>query len=87
MHRGESRHILGYQTIVSTRYILSRCLLPGRPRDEGVGSGPNPMGYGDMPYSMVDTVQVPATLGRYMLSWRWDCEQVRQPSSVIDGWI
>jgi hypothetical protein len=46
--------------------------------DEGVGSGPNAMGYGDMPYSMTDVVKVPTVLGRYMLSWRWDCEQTPQ---------
>jgi len=46
--------------------------------DEGVGSGPNAMGYGDMPYSMTDVVKVPKVLGRYMLSWRWDCEQTPQ---------
>ena len=26
-------------------------------QDEGVGSGPNAAGYGDMPHSMVDTVK------------------------------
>ena len=28
-----------------------------------------------MPYSMTDTVKVPNAAGRYILSWRWDCEQ------------
>ncbi len=43
--------------------------------DEGVGSGPHASGYGDMPYSMTDVVKVPNAVGRYVLSWRWDCEQ------------
>ena len=46
--------------------------------DDGAGSGPNANGYGDMPYSMVDQVKVPHTLGHYILSWRWDCEQTPQ---------
>ena len=31
-----------------------------------------------MQYSMTDLVKVPSTLGRYTLSWRWDCEQTPQ---------
>jgi len=45
---------------------------------EGAGSGPSPLGYGRMPYSMTDLIKVPSTLGRYTLSWRWDCEQTPQ---------
>jgi len=45
---------------------------------EGSGSGPSPSGYGHMPYSMLDEVKVPRDIGRYILSWRWDCEQTPQ---------
>eukprot|EP01046_Picozoa_sp_COSAG06_P071202 COSAG06_NODE_20262_length_802_cov_1.209104_2_plen_33_part_01 len=31
-----------------------------------------------MPYSMTDTVKVPNAAGRYILSWRWDCESAQQ---------
>jgi hypothetical protein len=51
--------------------------------NEGIGSGPNAgSAYGHMPYSMVDTVKVPSTVGRYILSWRWDCEQTPQVSKA-----
>ena len=43
-----------------------------------VGSGPHASGYGDMPYSMTDIVKVPQAVGRYTLSWRWDCELTAQ---------
>ena len=29
-------------------------------------------------YSIVDTVRVPKTEGRYILQWRWDCEETNQ---------
>ena len=55
--------------------------------DEGVGSGPNPAanGYGGIPYSMHDMVKVPAVMGRYTLSWRWDCECASPPSAPKEG--
>lgn len=37
-----------------------------------------------MQYSMTDLVKVPSTLGRYTLSWRWDCEQTPQGMAPCD---
>jgi len=48
--------------------------------DDGYGSGPyDGKSYGNMPFSMVDEVKIPANAqGDYVLSWRWDCEATPQ---------
>jgi len=49
------------------------------------GGGPNDGnnycdGLAGFSYNIVDRVKVPASVpaGKYLLSWRWDCEQSRQ---------
>lgn len=43
--------------------------------DEGCGSN---SWAGQLPFQIVDYVQLPMTPGDYVLSWRWDCEQTSQ---------
>ena len=44
------------------------------------GLYPADAGPAGIPYSVIDTVRVPAQIptGDYLLSWRWDCEQSHQ---------
>mmetsp|Transcript_112753 Transcript_112753/g.158175 ORF Transcript_112753/g.158175 Transcript_112753/m.158175 type:complete len:345 (-) Transcript_112753:49-1083(-) len=59
-------------------YYTQRCLFMG-------GGGPNDGqdycdGLAGFNYNIVDKVQIPKDIptGKYLLSWRWDCEQSRQ---------
>ena len=64
---------------------------PPLPGLRGFGSGASGLGRiaGLPAFSVVDKVVVPPTLkpGKYLLSWRWDCEQVRRETALFDAFV